>query len=141
MTQKRLEPLEAYLWLDLSMGLQALTLSAVEKMKSALGDLTVDMTLKTRVANTHVPGTSVSYATTDVSVKGVITKFRDEEVDGAAILRTDILVIMFPPANKAIPKPNDVLVHGDDQWRVVSSNPLYVGSEIAYSMVQVRPPV
>lgn len=123
------------------MGLQAQVISAVSKVKSALGDLAVDMTLRTRVQNTYVPGSSISYTDSDVAVKGVITKFRDDEVDGTMIEKKDVLLIMFPPTNKAIPKPNDVVIHGINSYRVVSNNPMYAGSEIAFNLVQLRPPI
>src|SRR5688572_30715901 len=123
------------------MGLMALTLSAVTKLKTALGDLAVDMTLRTRVQNAYVPGQSVSYTNTDVPVKGVITRFRDDEVDGTMIQKQDLLVILFPPATAAIPKPNDVLINGASDYRVVNNNPMYAGSEIAFNLVHVRPPV
>lgn len=123
------------------MGLRALTLSAVAKLKTALGDLAVDMTLKTRVQNAYVPGQSVTYAEVNLTVKGVITKFRDEEVDGTMVQKTDLLLILFPPSTGAIPKPNDIVVHGANTYRVISNNPMYAGSEIAFNLVQGRPPI
>jgi hypothetical protein len=122
------------------MGLKALTLSAVGKLRAALGDLAVDMTLRTRVQSTYVAGQPISYSSADLSVKGVITRFRDDEIDGTMIQRTDLLIILFPPSSGAIPKPNDVLIHGENQYRVVNNRPTYAGSEIAINLIQARPP-
>jgi hypothetical protein len=122
-------------------GLSAITISAVNQLKAALGDLAIDMTLRTRVQNAYVPGASITYTPTDVTVKGVITKFRASEVDGTLIQQTDLLVIVFPPVGGAIPKPNDVLINGANEYRIIANNPMYAGSEIAFNLLQVRPPV
>ena len=125
------------------MGLQALTLSAVTKLKAALGDLAVNMTLRTRVQQAYVPGQPVSYSNVDIAAKGVITRFRDDEVDGTMILKTDLLVILFPPESPnalVIPKQNDVLIQGSNRYRVVNNNPMYAGDKVAFNLLHVRPP-
>lgn len=122
------------------MSLRGLTVKAVERLKTALGDLAIDMTLKTRTKNAYVPGASITYAESEVPVKGVITKYRADEVDGTMIKKEDYLVIVFPPTNKAIPQPNDVLENGSTELRIVSNNPMFIGSEIAFNLVQARPP-
>lgn len=117
----------------------AMTLKAIKQLKKALGDLAVDMTLKTRVQNEYVPGQPVTYTDTDATVKGVITKFRREEIDGTMVQAIDSLIIVFPTEGSVIPKQNDQVILDAFQFRVVRCDPVYVGSEIAFCTVQARP--
>ncbi len=120
--------------------MKALTLAAVEKMKLAMQDLLVDLSLKTRVQNAYVPGSPVTYTDTTATVKGVISKYRHDEIDGTLIKYSDILLLVFPTTVSVIPKQNDVVVLPDlRECRVINSDPTYVGSDIAFSMVQARP--
>lgn len=120
--------------------MKALTLAAVEKMKTAMQDLLVDLTFKARVQDAYVPGAPVTHTETSTTVKGVISKYRHDEVDGTLIQYSDILLLVFPNSASAIPKQNDVVVLPDlRECRVINSDPTYVGSDIAFSMVQARP--
>lgn len=123
------------------MGLQAITQASVKRVASALGDLAIPLTLRKRVKAAYVPGSPQAYVNTDLVVKGVITRFRQHEVDGTQIQSTDLLVVVFPPLTKEIPEPNDVLVNGLKEYRIIANSPMYAGSEIAFNMLQVRPPV
>lgn len=123
------------------MGLKALTHAAVAKAAVALGDMAISLTLRKRTKADYVPGSPQAYVTTDTTVKGVITRYRQEEVDGTQIQGIDLLIVIFPPSNSAIPEANDIVIHGDKQYKVVGNTPVYVGSEIAVNLVQARPPV
>lgn len=121
------------------MSLTRLTLNAIEQLKKALGDLAIDMVLKTRTQATYVPGQPVGYNEAVSTVKGVITKFRREEIDGTLIQIIDSLIIVFPSSTSVIPKQNDLIVVGTFEFRVIRNDPVFVGSEIAFSLVQGRP--
>lgn len=121
------------------MGLKALSISAVTKIKEALGDLAIDLTLRKRTKATYVPGSAQTYTNSDTAVKGVITKYRYDEIDGTMIQAQDVLIVLFPGANGAIPQPNDLVLNGSAEYRIMSNNPMYAGSEIAFSLVQGRP--
>lgn len=116
-----------------------MTLKAVEQLKKALGDLAINLTLKTRVQDAYVPGATITYTDTEAIVKGVITKFRREEVDGTMVQAIDSLIIVFPTDESVIPKQNDQVISGVYTFRVVRCDPVFVGSEIAFCTVQVRP--
>ena len=121
--------------------LQQAVLSGVAKLRDALGDLAIPLTLRRRTKNTHVPGTTLGYTDVDSPAKGVITKFRHDEVDGTMVQAKDLLMVLFPPASGAIPQPNDIVVNGSLTYRVMNNNPMYAGSEIAFNLVHVRPPI
>ena len=123
------------------MGLKQITLDAVQKLSRALGDLAIPLILVKRVANEHVPGSSLGYTENNITVKGVITKYRQEEVDGVQIQGIDVLLVIFPPTTKEIPEANDVVVNGLQRFRVIGNSPMYAGSEIAFNLVQARPPI
>jgi hypothetical protein len=118
--------------------LKNITLKAVEQLKVALGDLAIDLIVRKREADEYVPGTPQGYTTTDHNCKGVITKYRYDEIDGTLIQAQDVLIILFP-ISSAIPKQNDIVVNGTQLYRVMNNNPMYAGSEIAFNLVQGRP--
>lgn len=120
------------------MGLKATTISAIEKLKIALGDLAIEVTLKKRVQDAYVPGSPVTYAETSSIQKGVITKYKFSEIDGTMIRIEDIMIIMFPEKS-TIPEQNDVVLVGSKEYRVIGNDPTFVGSEIALNTVQARP--
>jgi predicted metalloprotease len=122
------------------MGLKAITQQAVTQMSAALGDLAIPLTLKKRVAKAYVPGSKQDYTERDITVKGVITRYRQEEIDGVNIQGIDLLVVLFPPTTREFPEANDLVVNGQFKYRVVANSPMYAGSEIAFNLVQVRPP-
>jgi hypothetical protein len=119
--------------------LRDITIRAVDKAKLALQDLAIDLTLRKRTKTAYVPGSPISYTNADVTAKGVITKYRFEEIDGTMIQAQDVLIFLFPPDNSAIPQPNDTVLNGSTEYRVVKNEPLYVGSVIALNMIQGRP--
>lgn len=122
------------------MGLQAVVQGGVQQLSKALGDLAIPLTLVKRTAAAYTPGSPQTYTEKNISVKGVITKYRQEEVDGVQIQGIDLLVVIFPPSTKEIPEANDVVLNGSSQYRVIANSPMYAGSEIAFNLVHVRPP-
>lgn len=121
--------------------LKGIAINAVKAMKVAIGDLAIDVTLKKRTQGDYVPGQSVSYAETSVKSKGVITKYRRSEIDGVMVQARDVIIIMFPPDSKVIPETNDIVSDGTNDFRVIRNDPMFLGSEIAFNVLQVRPPV
>ena len=121
------------------MSLKALTFSAIEKLKVALGDLAIDVVLRKRTQNSYTPGQPVTYSTVDHNIKAVITKYRYDEIDGTMIKAEDVLIIVFPPISGAVPLQNDLIVNGSVDYRIMANNPMYAGDEIAFNQIQGRP--
>ena len=120
--------------------LQATVLKGVQTAKKALGDLAINCILKSRTPAAYVPGQPVSYNESSKTVKGVVTKYRKDEIDGTMIQSHDVLIILFLNDDlSGIPKLNDTVTANGVVYRVMSNNPMFAGSEIAFNMIQGRP--
>ena len=120
------------------MSLQTAITSAVTAAKFAIADLAIPITLRKRTAALYTPGTAVSYTNNDAETKGVITTYSSREIDGDRITVQDLKVVLFNPSS-AIPEPNDLIIAANQIYRIVRVQPIYAGSEIVFSVLQVRP--
>jgi hypothetical protein len=76
--------------------------------------------------------------TTDTPVKVVFSSFKQTEIDGTLILRTDKKVLLAASAMATEPQGNDVLVDGANQYRVIDIMAVQPGETKTLFTLQVR---
>ncbi len=111
--------------------------SAVSKLEKSLGTLCVAAQLKQVTSSTYDANTatnSVSEAITDVKI--VISSYTQFEIKGTDIQATDSKIIMFEAG--VTPVSGNELVIGSDAFKVIHSEPVYVGSKAAMYTLQCR---
>lgn len=119
-------------------------LSAVDSVKSVLGDLVVVVQHVKRGAAVHVPGTPVTYPETLTDASVVFIRFDSKEVDGQRIMASDWKGLVFPEAGMH-PLTNDIIrvpaglaniASGD--YRILDNDQVMAGDSVALHQLQLR---
>jgi hypothetical protein len=92
-----------------------------------------------RSANTYNPATDTYTASsTDFTVKAVFTEFRQSEIDATLIKRGDKKLLIAAADLSSAPEPNDIIIDGSTQYRVIDLMSVEPGDAAILYKVQVR---
>lgn len=83
--------------------------------------------------DTFTAGTDI-----DVTVNGVFTQFRKQDIDGELILQTDKRVLIAGTALTNQPENNSKIIDGGTEYEVINTDTVQTGDTILLYMVQVR---
>lgn len=117
----------------------ALTISnTVRGLKSSLGTLITTASLTVAGVESYNTAMGVKSATTtSVDIDVVIDKFELSEIDGAAVLYTDVKLIVFSDG-VTVPTVKDQVVLRGFSYNIISLVPAFVGDTVLIYTLQVR---
>lgn len=79
------------------------------------------MTLRQIMTQTYDPATGVAPDTdTDVTVFGIVTAYKDREIDGTRIEQGDRRVVLQGSGLEAVPVEGDRIIDGTDNYTVMN---------------------
>ena len=110
---------------------------AIKGLPAALGDLMPKGQLLTRVASTYVPGASVTYTESSVSVDVIIDRFDSKEVDGAIVQVQDVQLYLLNCSKE--PDTNDTVRVAGKVYRIIRVIPTFAGSTPVMYLLHGRP--
>jgi hypothetical protein len=117
--------------------LKADVLAAIEESRTALQDLLTEVRVLTRTPPAvHVPGSPVVYTEAELSMKMVITRFEEREIDGQRIKTSDVKAILYPIDGDVT--LNDIIIFDNTSYRVLNNQPVMVGNQVGVHTLQLR---
>ena len=112
------------------------------KLKKTSQDLinrfgrTIDIKLVTKVNDT-INGT-VTETVETIPVKGVVTEYKDKEIDGTIIKATDYRILIAPNSKFDKIRPDALLVTNTKTYRVIREMQVAPGDTVLLHDVQAR---
>lgn len=120
------------------MNILALVRQGIKTIKSNAGNALITVQVKKKTGNTYVNGKNTVTFASPKTLTGVISKFKDTDVDGINVKVTDVLILLFIDDNNDSPTIGDEVIHQGKIHQVVKPNPTWVGNVIVTCEVQLR---
>ena len=116
--------------------LKSVVLAAVAAARTACGDLLINAKLVQRSVRPHVPGVAPTHYEDESDCQIALTRFASKEVDDDRIRVSDYNAILFHSIT--VPQENDLVRWAEGTYRIIKSDRVMAGNDVAVSQVHLR---